>query len=67
VGFLQVKVRISYPSSILRIEDFPLEIEVGSYLPAAITMRNSDGDGLECEFFLMDISFNLEAHTCCAF
>ena len=44
MNFLQVKVHISYPSSIVRVEDFPLEIEVGSYLPAAVTMRNSDGN-----------------------
>ncbi|KAI5054712.1 hypothetical protein GOP47_0029857 [Adiantum capillus-veneris] len=39
----EVKVQVSCPFSMVRVEGLPLETEVGSYLPAAVTLRNPEG------------------------
>ncbi|KAH7441880.1 hypothetical protein KP509_03G060400 [Ceratopteris richardii] len=39
----EIKLKTSCPSSIVKIEDFPVEAEVGSYLPVAVTMRTAEG------------------------
>lgn len=53
----EVAVQISCPSAILRIEGLPSETEVGSYLPAAVTLKNPDGlyySNCESFFSLID-------------
>lgn len=44
IDAIQMKVQITCPTSIMKIEGLSLETEVGSHLPAAVTLRNPDGD-----------------------
>ncbi|KAF9666359.1 hypothetical protein SADUNF_Sadunf16G0221300 [Salix dunnii] len=39
----EVVIEVSVPSSMIMLQNFPVETVVGSYLPAAITMKASDG------------------------
>ncbi|MCO5578576.1 hypothetical protein L7F22_032420 [Adiantum nelumboides] len=39
----EVKVQVSCPFSIVRVEGLPSETEIGSYLPAAVTLRSPEG------------------------
>ena len=48
-------IEVSVPSSMIMLQNFPVETVVRSHLPAAVTMKASDGEALsqnhqECAF-----------------
>lgn len=56
----EMKVQITCPTSIMKIEGLLLETEVGSHLPAAVTLRNPDGHHFsKCKSFSSLIEWNV--------
>ena len=42
--WLQIIVEVSYPTAIGIVPGLPVEVEVGSYIPAAVSLRDRSGE-----------------------
>jgi hypothetical protein len=42
--WLQIIVEVSYPTAIGIVPGLPVELEVGSYIPAAVGLRDTSGE-----------------------